>query len=240
MSRDRNDAVLRLLSSWFDRVAEDEDFPLRISVSKENFRAVVRYDLFRDHFRIARLTRMQLDASRRGARARERAMIKRGWQVSRADGGGNEPRLRSVCAQHDYRCGPRQHERNGNRSVALALDGRTITGRARRSAATRQRAGQAGDVEDYRAAGLEVGAVFVAGESRLVCLCEQQPTGLRDALAVGHQTIGDLLAIGNEFRTHCQRVVHTGLAALLVAGRFGGEGRENETKQRQPKRRPKM
>jgi ribonuclease D len=85
MSRDRNDAVLRLLSSWFDRVAEDEDFPLRISVSKENFRAVVRYDLFRDHFRLARLTRMQLDASRHGARARERAMIE-AWLAGKPRG----------------------------------------------------------------------------------------------------------------------------------------------------------
>ena len=66
-----------------------------------------------------------------------------------------------------------------------------------------------------------------------MCVCEQHLTGLRDAFAVGHQTIGDLLAIGNEFRTHCQRVVHAGFAALLVvvAG-FAGEGRENKTKQR--------
>ena len=36
-----------------------------------------------------------------------------------------------------------------------------------------------------------------------------------------------------------QRVVHTGFAALLiVGGGFAGEGPENETKQRQPKRRP--
>ena len=74
-----------------------------------------------------------------------------------------------------------------------------------------------------------------------MCACEQHPTGLRDALAVGHETIGDLLAIGNEFRTHCQRVVHAGSAALLiVGGGFAREGREDETKQRQPKRRPKM
>ena len=87
---------------------------------------------------------------------------------------------------------------------------------------------------------LEVGTVSVAGKSRSVRVCEQQPTGLRDALAVGHQTIGDLLALRNEFRTHCQRVVHAGFAALLVVGGFAGEGHENETKQRQSKRRPKM
>jgi hypothetical protein len=88
---------------------------------------------------------------------------------------------------------------------------------------------------------LEVGTVSVAGESRSVCACEQNPTGLRDALAVGHETIGDLLAIGNEFRTHCQRVVHAGFAALLIVGSgFAGEGRENQTKERQPKRGPKM
>ena len=70
-----------------------------------------------------------------------------------------------------------------------------------------------------------------------MCACEQQPTGLRDALAVGHKTIGDLLAIGNEFRTHGQRVVHAGFAALLVVGgRLARKGRESETKQRQPKR----
>ena len=87
---------------------------------------------------------------------------------------------------------------------------------------------------------LEVGTVS-AGESWSVCVCQQQPTGLRDALAVGHETIGDLLAIGNEFRTYCQRVVHAGFAALrIVVGGFAGEGRENETKQRQPKRRAKM
>src|SRR5580704_5438219 len=87
----------------------------------------------------------------------------------------------------------------------------------------------------------EVGTASVAGKSWSVCVCEQQPTGLRDALAVGHETIGDLLALRNEFRTHCQRVVHAGFAALLVvAGGFAGDGRENETKERQPKRRPKM
>jgi hypothetical protein len=68
-------------------------------------------------------------------------------------------------------------------------------------------------------------------------VCEQQPTGLRDALAVGHETIGDLLAIGNEFRTHGQRVVHAGFAAPLVVGvRLARERRQNEAKQRQPER----
>src|ERR1700740_1200127 len=76
-----------------------------------------------------------------------------------------------------------------------------------------------------------VGTVLIAGESWSVCVCEQQPTGLRDALAVGHETIGDLLAIGNEFRTHGQRVVHAGFAALLVTGgRLACEGREYKTK----------
>ena len=101
----------------------------------------------------------------------------------------------------------------------------------------------AGTMRPFRSrdCALEVGTVFVAGESRSVCACEQQPTGLRDALAVGHETIGDLLAIGNEFRTHRQRVVYAGFAALLIVGSgFAGEGRENETKERQPKRRPKM
>ena len=59
------------------------------------------------------------------------------------------------------------------------------------------------------------------------------PDGLRDAFAVGHQTIGDLLAIGNGIsHTLGQRVVHAGFAALLtvVAG-FAGEGRQ-KTKQR--------
>ena len=85
--------------------------------------------------------------------------------------------------------------------------------------------------------------VFVGGDhtERSVCVCEQEPTRLRDAPAVGHETISDLLAIGNEFRTHAQRVVHAGFAALLVVGgRLVREGRENETKQRQPKCRPKM
>jgi len=60
---------------------------------------------------------------------------------------------------------------------------------------------------------------------------------MRSRLAM--RTIGNLLAIGNEFCTHCQRVGHAGFAALLVGvGGFEGEGRENETKQRQPKRRP--
>jgi hypothetical protein len=45
----------------------------------------VRYDLFRDHFRLARLTRMQLDASRHGARARERAMIE-AWLAGKPRG----------------------------------------------------------------------------------------------------------------------------------------------------------
>jgi ribonuclease D len=60
MPCDPNNAVFRFLSSWFDRVAEDEDLPLRISVSKENIRAV---------------TRMQLDAAADTARAREWAML---------------------------------------------------------------------------------------------------------------------------------------------------------------------
>jgi hypothetical protein len=72
---------------------------------------------------------------------------------------------------------------------------------------------------------------FRSQAQRSVCVCEQQPTGLRDALAVGHETTGDLLAIGNEFRTHGQRVVHAGFAALLVAGgRLAREGREYKTK----------
>src|SRR6478752_6666517 len=84
---------------------------------------------------------------------------------------------------------------------------------------------------------LEVGTVSVAGKSRSVRVCEQQPTGLRDALAVGDETIGDLLALRNEFRTHCQRVVHASFAALLVVGgRLARKGRESETKQRHPKR----
>jgi hypothetical protein len=77
-------------------------------------------------------------------------------------------------------------------------------------------------------------------ESRSVCACEQHPTGLRDALAVGHETIGDLLAIGNEFRTHCQRVVHAGFAALLVVvGGFAGEDARTRPNSASPSAAPK-
>ena len=98
-----------------------------------------------------------------------------------------------------------------------------------RTPADRDHCGRRNETDFVRDCVLEVPTVSVAGESRSVCAGEQQPTGLRDALSVGHKTIGDLPAIGNEFRTHRQHVVHAGFAALLVIrGGFLGEGRDNE------------
>jgi hypothetical protein len=67
---------------------------------------------------------------------------------------------------------------------------------------------------------------------------DQEATRLRDALAVGDEAIGNLLAIGNEFSAHGQCIVHARFAALLflVVGRLGGDRYENKTRQHERKR----
>src|SRR5262249_34264236 len=70
----------------------------------------------------------------------------------------------------------------------------------------------------------------------LVGADKQDATGLRNSLAVGDQAIGDLLAVGNEFRADSQRVKHAGLAApLLVVGSVTGNWHESKADQQQHK-----
>src|SRR5271154_4330774 len=64
---------------------------------------------------------------------------------------------------------------------------------------------------------------------------EQQPTLLRDSLAVRHETIRDALAIRDELRTHGQSIVHAGFAALLIVGGLASDGSDREAKQRERK-----
>jgi hypothetical protein len=72
-------------------------------------------------------------------------------------------------------------------------------------------------------------------------MCEVHLTGRREALAVCLQATSDLLAVRNEFRAYCQRIIHASFAALLaILGGFTGKGREDKTKERQSNRRPKI
>ena len=57
---------------------------------------------------------------------------------------------------------------------------------------------------------------------------------MRSRLAM--QTTGDPLAIRNELRAHGQRIVHAGVAALLVVVGSAGGGCESKAEQRQPQR----
>jgi hypothetical protein len=87
MPCDRNDAIFRLISLWCERVAEDEDLPLRVGladiITAETVAAVVDGDLFPEHSEAARLSRIeQLNAAADAARRRDRAILA-AWMVPR-------------------------------------------------------------------------------------------------------------------------------------------------------------